>query len=188
VTSCAACRPLPVFPISTPCRAGCLRIRFGQVLAGNSGRRHRTLLNRPNRLSGLTVEGVRERLLGSLNDGWNVPTVYRDVHQDRCRRRVVVPDVVVDHPEMPLPFAGLDVQRDEARTEEVVARAEATPEALCGAVGRHIDQTAPGLPRVAPKTRYRLAAVWGSSASGVSGKCSVRGFETEHVRYRPSTV
>ena len=48
--------------------------------------------------------------------------VDADVEQVRRHRRVVVPDVVMDHLEVPLALAGLHVERDKAVAVEVVAR------------------------------------------------------------------
>src|SRR5207245_2002376 len=61
---------------------------------------------------------------------------------DRARG-VVVPDVVVDHLVVPLVLAGLRVDRDDRRGEEVLAGALAAVEVVRRVAGREVDR--PGL-------------------------------------------
>ena len=118
---------------------GCVGDSFSP---GTFDARHRPLLESPDRLAGLAVERVQNRLLRRLEHAGDAPSADVHVHDDRRGRRVVVPDVVVHHLVVPQPLAGLDVERDEARRKQVVARAEAAVHVLRGAVGRDVDDAA----------------------------------------------
>ena len=65
-----------------------------------------------------------------------------DIHQHRRGRIVEVPDVVVDRLEMPHPLAGLDVEREDAGAEQVVAGPEAAEEVDRRRIGRNVDEPA----------------------------------------------
>ena len=74
--------------------------------------------------------------------------VHRDVEEVRRHRRVVVPDVVVHHLEMPLALAGLHVDRDEAVAKQVVARAMAAVLVHQRHADRDVDEAQLGIRRV----------------------------------------
>ena len=121
-------------------RLGRERLCGRQLLPGHVRLRHGALFNRPDRFAGLAVQRVEERLLGGLEDTLDLPAVHRDVHQHRCRRRVVVPDVMMHHLKMPPSLARLHIQRNHARTEEVVAGMEPAVVVHRRAVGDDVDE------------------------------------------------
>ena len=116
------------------------RLGLGEHLAGDVGRRDGALLDGPDGLAGLAIERVEEGLLGGLEEPLDLPPVDGHVHQDRGRRGVVVPDVVVDQLVVPAPFPGLGVQRDDARAEQVVAGVMTAVVVDGGAVGDDVDE------------------------------------------------
>ncbi len=115
-------------------------LRRRQCLTRYPRLRDRALLDRPDRFACLAVERIYERLLGDLEHSLDVPAVDVDVHQDRGRGRVVIPDVVVHHLVVPSPLTGLDVQSDQRGGEEVVARVETTVVVDGRSVRRDIDE------------------------------------------------
>ena len=121
-------------------RLGRERLGGRQLLARHQGLRHRPLLDGPDRLARLAVQRIEEGLLGGLEQSLDLFAIDCDVHQDRGGGCVVVPDVVMDQLVVPSPFAGLDVQRDDARAEEVVTRTKTAVKVHGGAVRRDIDE------------------------------------------------
>ena len=73
-------------------------------------------------------------MLARLRHRLDRPAIDRDVGQDRCAREVPVPDVVVDELVVPQPLTGLEIHRDEAVGEQVVA--VTMPTVIV--VGRHL--------------------------------------------------
>ena len=98
------------------------RLRRRRLLARHFALQHRRLRHRPDRLAGHAIEDVDPALLRRRGDDLARLAVDRDVEKVRRHRRVVVPDVVVHELEVPLPHAGLHVDRDDAVREQVVAR------------------------------------------------------------------
>ena len=123
-------------------RLGRVRLHLRQLLARHLRLRRRPHFHRPDRFAGVAVVGVDVGLLGDLEQARDAPAADVDVEQDRRRRRVVVPDVVLDQLLVPDPLAGLHVQRDDAGAEQVVAGAEAAVVVDGRAVGRDVDQAA----------------------------------------------
>ena len=121
------------------CRSCRERLCFRQFFARDFRFRYRTFLDRPDRLARYPVEGIGERLLCGLNDNGYFLAVDIDIQKDWSSWRVVIPDVVMDHLEMPDPLAGIHIQRDQAGAEQVVTRAETTVEVQCCTVRRDID-------------------------------------------------
>ncbi len=80
-------------------------------------------------------------MLGNLGNGLDVPTVNGDIHEVGRGRRVIIPDTMVDHLEVPGPFSGFCVQRHQALAEQVVTG----PVAAIKIIGRcfygQVDQT-----------------------------------------------
>ena len=109
---------------------------------------------------GLAVEDVGEALLGDRGHGGDLAPADRDVDEVRRVGVVVVPDVVVDHLEVPDALARLHVERDEARPVEVRPVAVAAVVVVGRRVGGDEDEAAlrvggerrPGrdVPRVRP--------------------------------------
>ena len=81
------------------------RLRLRRLLARHVALQHRRLDDRPDRLARRAIERVDPALLRRLRDRLPPLPVHRDVHEVRRHRRVVVPDVVMHHLEMPLPLA-----------------------------------------------------------------------------------
>ncbi len=94
-------------------------LRRPRLLAWDVALRNHALLDAEHRLAGDAVEDEDEPHLGELHDGGNGPPAARDVHQDRLRRQVVVPDVVVDQLPMPAQVAGRRVECDQRVGVEV---------------------------------------------------------------------
>ena len=83
---------------------------------------HRLLDDRPHRLSRHAIERVDPALLRRHADRLDGFSIDGDVHQDSGSREVPVPDVVVDRLEVPVAFAGVEVEADDAVGEQIVAR------------------------------------------------------------------
>ena len=97
---------------------------FGEFLAGHDGLRGFPFLDRPDRLAGVPVEGEGEPLFRGLDRHRHGLAVHGHIRQDRDIGEVVVPDGVVRRLEVPDPFAGVGVERDDAGAEQVVPGAE----------------------------------------------------------------
>src|SRR5208337_5694254 len=57
-----------------------------------------------------------------LSESLDLAAVHRDIHQHRSARNVHVPDAVVHQLIVPLSFAGLEVDGDDALSEQAIAR------------------------------------------------------------------
>ena len=121
-------------------RPGGERLRRRVPLAGDVSRRHRPLLDRPDRLARGAVEHEEEALLRRLGERLDGPAVHRDVREDRCARQVPVPDVVVHRLEVPPSLARLDVEGQDAVGKQVVAGPVAAVGVVRGRLCRHVDQ------------------------------------------------
>ena len=90
-------------------------------LAGHIGMRHRPLFDRPERLAGHAIEHPQKSLLAGLRH--HVHRLAVVLHRQQLRRGgiVVIPNVVMDHLEMPQAFAGARVQRQQAVGEQIRA-------------------------------------------------------------------
>src|SRR5229473_4347688 len=82
-------------------RFGWERLRARRALPRSIGCGNWPLFDRPYRFSGRTIEDERERLLRELHDRFDRPSLDGDVSEDRGRRQVVVPQIVVDDLIMP---------------------------------------------------------------------------------------
>ena len=83
---------------------------------------NRAFFNGPDRLAGLTIENVNESLFTGLCHQF---ATIRQVHQNRCRRCVPVPDIVVYQLVMPTYLASPDVERVSRSMKEVARRHDA---------------------------------------------------------------
>ena len=101
------------------------RLRRRRALVRHVALQHLRFRHRPDRLSRHTIEGVEPALLGALRDRLATHAIHGDVDQVRRHRRVVIPDVVMHHLEVPLPLARLRIQCDQRVAEQVVAGAMA---------------------------------------------------------------
>jgi len=82
-----------------------------------------------------------------LRDDVDRLTVVPDGEQLRRGRVVPVPDVVMHHLEVPDPFSGSGIQREQAVAEQVGARAIAAVEVVLRTRGRHVDDAAGAIDR-----------------------------------------
>ncbi len=114
-------------------------LRGRGALPGHIGLRHGQLLDRPHRISGSPVEDEGEGLLGQEGDRWDLASVHDQVRQDRCRRRIVVPDAVVDRLKVPHPFAGGGFEGNDALRKQVVAEPVAAVEVAGPEFDREVD-------------------------------------------------
>ena len=121
-------------------RLGREGLRRRRLLAGHVGLRHRTLLERPYRLSGDPIEHVEEALLARLRDRLHGPAVHRDVGEQRRRRHVEVPDRMVDDLIVPFALAGFQVDAHQAVAEQVVARTMTAVQVRRGIFNRQIHE------------------------------------------------
>ena len=103
--------------------------------SGNVGLLHWRFRYRPNWLSVCSVENIGKRLLPGLRNSLDRPSVDIDVDQDRRRRHVVVPDVVMNQLLVPDPFTCLDIDTHQRIREEI----RAGPVAAIEVVGRIFD-------------------------------------------------
>ena len=89
--------------------------------------------------------------------------------------RVVVPQVVVDHLEVPHPLAGLDVERDDRVGEQVVAGAVAAVVDAGGRRQRHVDVAQLGVARDAAPRRQVAGVGVRLVAPGLAPNSPARG-------------
>ena len=118
------------------------RLRRPGLLAGHVALRHRTLLDRPERLAGHAVEHIQETGLARVRHGVDAAAVV--AHGDELRRRHVVeiPEIVMHGLEMPEPFAGARVERQQAVGEEIRAVPIRAVEIVGRRSGRDVDDAA----------------------------------------------
>src|SRR5205823_6186601 len=64
-------------------RPGWNRLRLPGMLSRNVTRRHRPLVDRPNRFSGDAIENISESGFGQLNDSVDFPSLYINGGQNR---------------------------------------------------------------------------------------------------------
>ena len=116
------------------------RLRRRRLLARHVRLRHRPLFDRKDRLAGRAIEQVEHRLLAHRRDRLHRPAVDGEVDEHRRRGDVHVPDRMVHELEMPLPLAGLVVDRDDALGEQVVAGTEAAVEVRARRLDRQVRE------------------------------------------------
>jgi len=97
------------------------RLRWKGQLAGDIALRYRALFDAEDRLAGLAIQEVQVTGLGRHGERGDGASVSHDVEQSWRRRRIGVPEIVMDGLEMPLVPAGLDVDGDDRITEQVCA-------------------------------------------------------------------
>ena len=96
-------------------------LRRPALFARHVGLRHRTFLDRPDRLAGDAVEHVEPRGLARHDDDVAIAPVVADRDQLRRRAGVEVPEVVMHDLEMPQALARARLERDDRRAKEVGA-------------------------------------------------------------------
>src|SRR6185503_17684913 len=97
---------------------------------------NRPLFDRPDRLAVRTIEHVQHRLLGRLRERLDRPSVDGDIRENRRARDIEIPDAVVHQLVVPLALAGLEIKRDDAFAEEIIARSVTA----VVVAGRHLDR------------------------------------------------
>jgi hypothetical protein len=83
--------------------------------------RHRALFDRPHRFARDAVEHVQQVLLARDGDDLDRFSVHHDIAEERRRRDVEIPKRMMHELEVPLPHAGLQVDRDERLGKQIVA-------------------------------------------------------------------
>ena len=97
------------------------RLRGRGLLTGHVRLRNGTLFDGPQGLAGDAVEGEQEPLLGDLRDGIDHFSIVANGQQLGRGGVVIIPNIVVDHLEMPQPFAGAGVKRKQGIAEQISA-------------------------------------------------------------------
>ena len=118
------------------------RLRLRRPLQRHLALRHGTLLDAVDRLAGDAIEQKQQPDLVHRGDGRNRPAALLHVDQRRRAGHVGVPDVVMDHLEVPQVLAGVRVGRHEAGAEEIVAGAIAAVLIDRRRAERHVDDAA----------------------------------------------
>ena len=121
------------------------------------------------------VEQVEPAGLAGLADALPLDAVDLDVEDQRRRRAVVVPDVVVNHLVVPAVLALVEADRDHRGREQVQPRSAAGPRV--GVRGREVDEAELGIERrSAPNggaTGLPLAEAPGGAAELAGGRARV---------------
>ena len=128
-------------------RPGRDRLGGGVPLAGYVALRNLGLLDRPHRLAGGAVEHIEEPLLRRQRHRLDRLAGHRDVHQQRRRGIVVVPQLVVDQLVVPLALAGGQVHRHQAVAVQSVPRPVPAIEIPRRRLHRQIGQVQPLIDR-----------------------------------------
>ena len=131
------------------------RLRRRGDLARHIALRDRALLDGNERRSRLAIEDEEMAGLGGDTHGGNGPAVLAPVEQDRRRRDVVVPEIVMDGLEMPDARPGVRTQRHDRVRKQVVAEPLAAEVVVAGAArSARRRGCAPDRPR-SPTRRWR---------------------------------
>ena len=120
-------------------------LRRRGLLARDVALRHRPLFDRNERRAGLAIEHEEVAGLGRHADGRDGAPVLAPVEQDRWRRDVVVPEIVMHGLEVPDALAGVGAQRHDGIGEQVVAEALAAVVVRARAARRDEDEIAGGI-------------------------------------------
>src|SRR5262249_1235854 len=99
---------------------------------------HRAFLDWPQRRSGDAIEDPDEPLLTDLRHRIDRFAVMPELEQFGCGGIVIIPDIVMNHLEMPEPFAGPRVECEERIAEQVRARAVDAVEVVLRARSRQV--------------------------------------------------
>ena len=98
-------------------RFGGKRLGCRSDLSGYVGLGYWALLNIPDRFSGFTVKDKDESLFRQLSDCLDLPSFDVNVHQNRGRRRIIVPQTVMHGLVVPDAFPRFGVYGNEALAE-----------------------------------------------------------------------
>ncbi len=111
----------------------------GGMLAGNVTGRHGLFDNGEQRLSSNSIEHEHEPGLVDDDDGGNGFAIAMNIDESGRRLGVVVPDIVVDHLEIPEQFSGGSLCGDDGRAKEVVAGPICSDAIVVRSSKRHVD-------------------------------------------------
>src|SRR6185312_17302865 len=113
-----------------------------RFLARHIGTRDGPLLNGPERLTRYAVEHPQETLFARLRHGIDHLAVVAHSDQFRGGRHVVIPDVVVDHLEMPQPLSGSGIEGEQTIAKEISSLAVGAVKVVLGAGGWYVNDGA----------------------------------------------
>src|SRR5438045_9747045 len=97
------------------------RLRRRRLFTGDVALRNRTLVDRKHRLARLAIERVDEAALVARDHRGNPAAAPRDGREERRRRAVVVPEIVMDELKSPRELAALRAQPDDRVRPPAVA-------------------------------------------------------------------
>src|SRR5882724_9770709 len=103
------------------------------------------IFDREKRLTREAVEQVDESLLRGLCNRVNRMAAALDSEQNGWRRKIAVPNVVVNSLKMPETLAGARIDGDKAIGKQVVASAVRAIKIECGRARGDIDDAARGV-------------------------------------------
>ncbi len=127
------------------------RLRRRYLLSGHVALRHGTLDDIENRLAGDAVEREQQPGLVDDEERGNRRAAPLQVDDERSRLHVVIPDIVVHELEMPDIPAGVRIDRDHRRREQVVAGTVDADAIVVRSPKRHVENAARRVKRhVAP--------------------------------------
>src|SRR5581483_11086711 len=106
-------------------------------------------VNRKERLARVAIEEIEVSLLRNLGESFDSFAVFMQRVQRRRRRKIAIPDVVVDTLKVPQQLSRRGIEREYAVGVKIVADAVAAVEVHHGRAGRHKDDAALGIEREA---------------------------------------
>src|SRR5277367_1755765 len=106
-----------------------------------------TFFDREKRLAIGTVKHVQVPLLGCLCDCLHAPAVVSYRQQSRRRRKIPIPNVMMDALEVPKALAGFGIEREQSVCEEIVACTVGSIKIEYCRSCRDIDNAPPGIER-----------------------------------------
>src|SRR5204863_829924 len=117
-------------------------LRRPGYLSWRIGSRHRPLFNEPERFARFAIEHPDETFFSRQRDDVDHLAIVADAQKHWRGRVVVVPNVVMDHLEVPDEFSGTRIECNQAVTKEVGPGSIGAVEIVFRACGRNEDHTA----------------------------------------------
>src|SRR5262245_61123387 len=117
------------------------RLRRRRPLVFGIRLRHRAFFKRPYGLARHAIQHVSERLLRQLHKSLYRLSVDIEIDEDRMRRHVEVPNIVMDELVVPNHLSGSDIQADEAVSKEIAAWARSAIRIVCSGLDVQVDVT-----------------------------------------------
>src|ERR1700734_621069 len=102
------------------------------MLPGNIALGNRPLLNAVDRLAGDAIEDEHQAILVDRSHRRNRLAIMFYIEQYRWRLQVKIPNVVMNHLEVPQQLAGVRAHGDQAIGKEVIARTVDTNAVVVG--------------------------------------------------------